>query len=358
MLHIMQLLFAFSFDIKLGRLGEVDLRDREDNWIAAEMGKDIDSAIRKSLDRYNGIELRDTTLSDDFLIEMLICGVVDKSLLKRDLDASTWFLEQNVEPSWRTIWHRLKREDDAVVKAISTLQSEMADFHYRDPGEILHIFGIMLMIIDAEMIPVDRDSVIHNAKAYIIALRKKGKLYPLKSNTSIEDYRDGSWRGLGFLENGTPHFGVIYTFLQDQCTQAGTERLPILAKQLMTELDNDPDLFYRRLVGIGGPDSDLIVGPVLKEINPNNFLDAVLRQPARVQYDVFRCLLSRHRHGKLYRELEEERPWAKALHEAMLHRAETAEPVRRDKLKTFARWVGQNVQDAADGDEAQATSTD
>lgn len=111
-------------------------------------------------------------------------------------------------------------------------------------------------------------------------------------------------------------------------------------------------------MGVGGEQSDLIDGPVLKEIDPDAFLAAVLRQPAQDQFEVFQCLLSRHGRGGFGRGLEEERPWVKALHEAMLRLAGASEAIRRDKLTVFAGWVGQNVQDATEGDEARAAPAD
>lgn len=350
MLHILRLLFALSFEIKLGRMGAADLRGRADHWVAAAIAKDDATPIKTSSDRYNGIDLTDTTLSDELLIELLVQGVVDEILVKRDLDASSWFLEPHDEPSWRTIWHHLEREENVVAEAISVLQSEMAEFRYRVPGEILHIFGVMLMMSDAGMLTTHRNGIVDNAKSYIASLRERGELPPLASDSVLDDIRYGSWGGLGITESGTPHYGEIYTYLADQRAQARIERLPALANRLMTELNDDPDLFCRRLVGVGGEDSDLIDGPVLKEIDPEAFLFAIRRQPAQVQSQVFQCLLSRHGRGGLSRGLEEERPWAKSLHEAMLRLAETSEPILRTKLTTFSRWIGQNVQDETEAD--------
>ena len=353
MLHILRLLFALSFEIKLGRMEAADLQSRSDHWIAA-LAKDDESAIKTSFDRYSGIDLSDTTLSDELLIELLVRGVVDEGLIKRDLDASSWFLEPKDEPSWRTIWNRYEREEDVVAEAISSLQSELAEFHYREPGEILHIFGIMLMMSDAELLPTDRDSIVENAKAYISALREQGQLPPLAPDSYLEHIRNGAWGGLGFTESGMPHFREIYSFLGEQRAQARIERLPALAERLMEELEGDPDLFCRRLVGVGGEQSDLIDGPVLREIDPDAFLEAVLRQPAQVQVQVFQCLLSRYGHGGFDRGLEDERPWAKSLHEAMLRVAADSGPIRRNKLTIFAGWIGQNVREVTEGGDGAA----
>lgn len=353
MLDILRLLFALSFEFKLGRMGAADLQGRTDHWTAA-LAKDDESAIKTSFDRYSGIDLSDTTLSNELLIQLLVRGVVDAGLIKRDLDASSWFLEPKDEPSWRTIWNRYAREEDVVAEAISTLQSELAEFHYREPGEILHIFGIMLMMSDAELLPTDRDSIVENAKAYISALREQGQLPPLAPDSYLEHIRNGAWGGLGFTESGTPHFREIYSFLGEQRAQARIERLPVLAERLMEELEADPDLFCRRLVGVGGEQSDLIDGPVLREIDPDTFLAAVLRQPAQVQVQVFQCLLSRYGHGGFDRGLEDERPWAQSLHEAMLRIAADSGPIRQNKLTIFAGWIGQNVQEVTEGGDGAA----
>lgn len=353
MLHILRLLFALSFEIKLGRLDARQIRGRKDHWIAAMMDRDNDAPIKSTFDRYKGIDLSDTTLSDELLIELLVNGVIDDSLIKRDLDASAWFLEPADEPSWRTIWHRFERDDGAVVEAIAALQRELANFQYRDPGEILHIFGMMLMMTDINLLEGDRDSVVETAKTYIVALRQRGELPPLNPNSFMEHIRHGSWGGLGFTDAESEHFGQIYNFLGEQRKLARIERLPALAERLMDELGKDPDLFCRRLVGHGGEGSDLMDGPVLKEIDPAEFLAAVMQQPAQVQCQVFQCLASRYNHGAFDRELEDELLWAKSLREEMLNLAKNSDPVRQDKLNIFARWFAQHIpDDSAEADAA------
>lgn len=345
MLHILRLLFALSFEIKLGRLDAGQIGGRKDHWIAAMMDRNDDAPIKSSFDRYKGIDLSDTTLSDELLIELLVNGVIDELLIKRDLDASAWFLEPADEPSWRTIWHRFERDDGAVVEAIGTLQRELANFRYRDPGEILHIFGMMLMMSDIKLLEGDRDGVVESAKTYIVALRERSELPPLNANSFMELIGHGSWGGLGFTDAGSNHFREIYGFLGEQRQLAGNEQLPALAARLMTELSENPDLFCRRLVGHGGEGSDLIDGPVLSQIDHAEFLAAVLQQPAQVQCEVFQCLASRYNHGTFRRGLEDELPWARALRETMLKLAEDSDPVRRDKLTIFAVWFGQHIPD-------------
>ncbi|MDR6509326.1 hypothetical protein J2792_000166 [Novosphingobium capsulatum] len=355
MLHVLHLLFSLSFEIKLGRLNAGHIRGRTDLWIAAMMDEKNDAPIKSSFDRYKGIDLSDTTLSDELLIELLVNGVIDDSLIKRDLDASAWFLEPTDEPSWRTIWHRFERDDGVVVAAIAALQRELASLQYRDPGEILHIFGMMLMMTDINLLEGDRDGVVESAKTYIVALRQRGELPPHNPNSFMEPIRDGAWGGLGFTDARSDHFRLIYDFLGNQRQLARIERLPALAARLMKELDRDPDLFCRRLVGHGGAGSDLIDGPVLREIDPAEFLAAVLRQPAQAQYQVFHCLASRYKGGAFCRGLEDELRWAKSLRDAMLKLAEASDPVPRNKLIVFAGWFGQHIPD--DSEEADAATS-
>lgn len=352
MLHILHLFFALSFEIKLGRLDAGQIRSRKDHLIAAMMDDNNGAPVKSSFDRYIGIDLSDTTLSDDLLIELLVNGVIDESLVKRDLDTSAWFLESADEPSWRTIWHRFERDDGAVIGAIRALQLELANFQYRDPGEILHIFGMMLMMTDINLLEGDRDSVVENAKTYIVTLRERSELPPLNATSFIEDIRHGSWGGLGFTDAGSDHFGQIYGFLSEQRQLAGIERLPALAARLMNELGEDPDLFCRRLVGQGGEGSDFIEGPVLREIDPAEFLATVLKQPAQVECQVFRCLASRYSHGAFGRGLKDELLWVKSLRDAMLKLADDSDPVRRNKLTIFATWFGRHIPD--DSEEADA----
>ncbi len=351
MMFVLRLFFALAFEVKLGRLQSSDLRRRRDHWLAAAIAKDKNSNVKNSFDRYGVLDLTDTTLSDELLIEVLVRGVVDPGLIKRDLDASLWFLEPKDEPSWRTLWHRFEREEDDLESAVSSLQSEVAALHYSEPGEILHVTGVLLMMSDEKLIDKDRNSIIELMKNYIISLKDADRLVPLGRNSFLENIRHGAWSGLGFLYSDTEELGEIYRFLNEQRILARVERLPVLAERLMNELEHDPELFNRRLVGSGGEHSDLIDGPVLKEIDPSAFLATVLQQPAQVQYMVFQTLRSRHGNGGYGHGLEDERPWVKALYGAMLKLAETSAPVRRSKLKLFASWIEKNAQYQSDIDQ-------
>ncbi|KRA81629.1 P-loop NTPase fold protein [Altererythrobacter sp. Root672] len=353
MLHVLQLLFALSFEIKLGRIGKAELSDRISSWIASSMRNGEPSAFKDACDRYAGVDLHSTTLSDELLEELLVRGVVDANLIQRDLEASSWFVSVEDEPSWRTLWHRLDREDEAVSVAIQRLASELNELHYIEPGEILHVFGLLLKLSDAGLIVASRDEVVAQAKGYIDALRNTGRLPPLTSAQFFEDIRHAAWGGLGITETGTTHYREIYDYLRCERELAATDLLPARADQLMQEIDTDPDLFCRRLVGTGGEQSVLIEGPVLSKIPLEDFLAAVQRQTASAQSRIYQTLLSRYGHGGFAQGLEGERPWAKTLVDLMRKQAESAEPVRRHKLNQFADWLGDAVKDASEMETAE-----
>lgn len=340
MLHILQQLFALSFEIKLGRLEASDLHDRMNRWLGSAMRGGEPSVFKDACDRYRSVDLHDTTLSDELLEELLARGVVDEKMIRRDLNASSWFVDVGQEASWRTIWHWFDRSDEEIHAAITTLTSELAAHRYTEPGEILHTFGVMLKLSDISLIPDDRDAVLAQAKAYIETLRANAQLPLLKSDSFMEDIRHGAWGSLGFTENGTPHFRELRAFLEDQRRAAVADRLPGLAENLLHDLETDIGLFCSRLVGDG---PDVIDGPVLAQIDPAVFLAAVQKQPAPAQFRAFRCLKSRHGSGDLMRELPAERPWVETLRNLMISQTETASPLQKYKLTEFAKLVGESL---------------
>lgn len=342
-------LFALSFEVKLGRLNVSNLRGRMQDWVISSMKPGEVRLIKISDERYPTVSLVDTILGDETLVNLLGNGLIDKEQIRSDLDASRWFVTDGGESAWRTVWHLISREDDAVNAAIVEMKAKLRRLEYHHPGEILHVFGLLLMLSKNKLIRQSPASVLRSGKAYIQRLQRREMLPALSSDIISDNVHHGSWSGLGFYEKDSDEFRELASFLRNRQQTARDASLPEQGQQLLIAI-GDLSLFTRRLVGIGGDGSDLIDGPVLAFIPPTKFAHAWLSQPARAQQEILSVLSARYSSGSFGRGLEIEREWLSSLVRIVRARAKDAGAIRRYKLKIFADVLAEKLGEGEDVD--------
>jgi len=136
MTSLLRLMFAFSFELKAGRLKIEDLKSRM-NPFAAIMSQQSDkekSPLALAKDRYPEIDLNDLIISSEVLADVLIRGIVDDHAIIASLDRSRYFLTVEQEPAWRTVWHWFERQDADFEKAVVKIEKQLSDFEFVIPG--------------------------------------------------------------------------------------------------------------------------------------------------------------------------------------------------------------------------------
>lgn len=356
---VLGVFLALAIEFKLGALDAeaIKKRSRYDGMFGE--GKDKPSAFRISAGKYPGIDLYDTVITNDLILDLFAKGSFNKGLIESSLAGSHLFTAPAEAPSWRVVWEKELIDDDVVEKAISDMESKFKDRSYVERGEILHVFGLRLTLSEQGLIPFDKKSVVGQGKDYIDELKAQSKLNAYRKDLG-EDFRAHS--GLGFSSRETAEFRELLTYILDQEDQVLQDSYPSLGEELLDEMVADENLFWRRINYSNTGDSLYANTPILAHIPPKRFVDSVLALPASKSHSAMRAVSDRYKNGGLAKELKTERPWLEEVRKLMLDEANKADPVKATRIKQLTAWtIGKALTDieAAEREFAEAEgSTD
>jgi hypothetical protein len=344
MAALLKMLFALSFEIKAGNIKAADLNGRKYAILGSAINSRRESSqvppIVIAQEKYGGVDLDDSTLSDDTLVDLLVKGIVDKEQIRSELDVSSYFITVADEPEWRTVWYAFDRTSEEFEHAFAEMERKFIARSYILTGEIQHVFGIRLWLSDIGVLIKSRADVVAEGKAYVDDLYAFGKIEPSSEGDDYPDVRAGGYGGLVIHEHATPEYQELYTYLHANRRRAGADRYPDLASKLLVEMQQDPDLFFRRLNVTNSEDNTFYRIPILAALNPDEFVAALLGLHPSSQRTILLALNVRYEHGQLDRDLPSERPWIETVRAKLVEVSASATPIVRYRL---THLIGRNL---------------
>ncbi|MBB3066432.1 P-loop NTPase fold protein [Limibacillus halophilus] len=339
MIVLMSLLFAFSFELKAGRLTTNDLRGRHFALIASAMRSERDEAaslpISNAQNRYPEIDLGTSVLSDETLVNIFDRGIVSTDEICNDLDASSFFVNVEDEPAWRTVWHSFERTDDEFYSAFERMEKAFAARAFVVPGEILHVLGLRIWLSKIDVIQKPLEDVIAEGKEYIDDLYESGRL----EVQEISSIRDSGYAGLGIHQHNTPEYKYLYKHLNDKIQAAAVDRYPAIAEELLDNMIADPELFFSRIALTHEGKNEFYNIPILASADIDRFVSAILEHHPSQQRAILMSLKARYENNKLDGALAEERSWATKVRNELFEEAGNLSDISRYRLRrnlTFA----------------------
>ena len=339
MTQLLSVFFPLSFELKAGRLNKDDLAYRMDPLLA-EVAQQREEAendpFLQAASRYAEIDLSNTILSDHLLQEILDKGIVDPIEIRSCLDKSPFFAPPGSEPAWYVLWDLFNRTDDEVETALAAMEKQFVDREIETVGEILHIFGVRLTLSEYELIQKTAAEVAKESKAYIDDLLSEERLTPLAPNASDFELSHG-FGGLGFQSIGTPQFSELVGYTRKKRVEAYEAQYPILAEELLTEMQEDPDLYFRRITLTNSHDNIYYQVPILAAIDIDRYLSILIDLTPRAQHTVLSAFKSRYEHGDLSGRLSPELPWLQELHKKLNSAIGSLRPTSKTRLSRYVQ---------------------
>lgn len=332
---LLELLFALSFEVKAGRLEPENLSARLNGPLANQTGGDDSgppSRLAAAGRRYPEIDLTDSILSDEVLIDILFKGIIDEIAIRSCIDTSRYFVSAAEEPAWRTVWHWFERTDEEFTSAFATMERQFAAREFLVPGEILHVFGLRLFLSRIGLLRRSPEAVVAEGKQYIEDLYATGRLKPLP-NLDSSDVRMNGHGGLGIFENQMPEYQALFAYLDAKRRRATADEYPQDGMNLLDEMASDPKLYFRRLCLTNSDDNWYSRVPILAYIDPNRFVAVLLQQHPAHQRVIMSAFRSRYEHGGLQGDLAAERTWLIAVRDMLIKRSFTMPAIGRFRLQ-------------------------
>lgn len=311
-LKVFRQFVIFSLAWKLGRLSREDIRSRSQYRYAGlfDTGKQSDKTpVQHLADIFSGDDIFHLYIDNEFLETKVCDGLSVMEKLERGLQDIKTESDPSVHPEWRILWHYLDHDAATIEAAYNKFRGKFRAREYRDSGEILHSFGI---IIEMQRAKLDRrkiDSVVPDCKRYIDDLYKRGELPPL-SDDIRGDWRFGSAHGLGFMNIETPQFAALLSHYRAQSLKLRSDNL---LKNLISVLDNLEDNIsvFEAIVSDFADPMSILRDPLFTKVPSKKLANAILECSGSAQGRIIRALSQRYYHNPEI--LEKEGSWLKAL---------------------------------------------
>lgn len=340
MTKLVCLFCALNIEVRTSRLKEGDLRNREGCITTYEYKRHADNdapppkppKLVKSNDKYSLIELGDSNLlKDDVLVQMLIEGQYLKDEIRNSLDNGSYFQKPEDAPPWRIICS-LPFYDIATVEAAANRMLQQFDNReVTEPGEMLHIFSLKMMMSAEGIRPEGCDEVVDSCKAYINDLLHTGKLPPRNLQQSRMPRFD-SFGGYGYwIQDGyKDRFQEITEYLSEMRKKALENQYPNIANELLELVRTDGQKFFEQVSHTDYCENPYMHIPVLGHIDPQEFVDAWLGNPPGNWHLISYALEGRYfsDDGVHREELTIESSWINRVLEILKSEADSSEGFR------------------------------
>lgn len=176
-------------------------------------------------------------LTEDILISFFYYGKLDKSLLTFYKDSSFSNKKVKAEAPLR-LWEFTNLSDEEFEKLYREMEIELSEYSYKNPGIILHAFGIKIFLAKNKIIKSTLSDIVCEAVDYINNIT-----FDLQTLTYPRVARSGSSHGLGYFCQETSEFRTIAEHLEDRIAQQAEMRLKHILDERCELLPNHPEEF-------------------------------------------------------------------------------------------------------------------
>ncbi|WP_123419158.1 P-loop NTPase fold protein [Pseudomonas moraviensis] len=333
MVQLLQLILSFSFEIRSGRLDRSDLLMLpglmlgEDNWINEGESNPFER-IKNSIARYEHLVAGDL-LSANTLVDVLVSGMIDKKIIRSNLDNSPLFA-RITEKSWRLVWHASQIDDEKFFEALRDMDERFDLRKYHDVPEMLHVFALKLWLSREGIIETTIENVVIEIKNYVTDIYSDF-LAPLYKSKDFYAYNESS-DGLGYIGRDTPEFLEVSQFLSEQRLRKGIDCYPEFAGKAIALLENNLRGFHELLTG-DTEDIPYSKIPFLQALDCIKFVDHLVAVNPRNQDQVCTSICLRYRQRRLSQKLSEETEWFIGIIKELQSRLAIATALQRVRLK-------------------------
>lgn len=257
-----------------------------------------------------------TLLKNDTLVSVFFMGEVDSSSIQKDIDSSIYNPNVADKSPWQILSSFDDLDDELVEMARINLNRQFSDRSVRDSGEMLHIFALKMFMVDSGVELGNVQSVKEACKAYIDDLKSEGELPPREKHERWSSSFSRSHNGIMYWVKSTyqVEFNEVLRYLIKSREDVLFDNASHIWLELKHKMNHDSIGFLCSLA----PNSHGIEGyqtiPILKMIDPDEFIDAWMQAPKENWRNISFALSFRYSHFKVNRYLGEEREWARVIY--------------------------------------------
>lgn len=291
MTEIIQVFFAFTFEIKSGKLDIQTLQEitmlRVGRMLNEEKSDDELTPIEKVFHKYSFLSY-ELLLSMESWIDLFTLGILASERITGDLNRSRYFFREERE-EWINLWYFRELEEEEFQVALKSMLDKLERNEYSDPEIVMHITGILLRLIVNGLCQNTEVDIVETMKAYIDRNRKNwDDIY------TVDDFRiEQSAFGLGYHSEETDEFNEIKNYLLEKAKETIYEDLSVQSEKLLKYLEeNNISMFMEML---SETRNDILYRlPVFQNLNPKDFVETLYHVKNQHFRNVVKTLLIRY----------------------------------------------------------------
>lgn len=338
---LLKMFAAFNFEARAGYLQPDDLRDRARNALQYRMANsknrnDIDQVPRiiTSMNKYQTAIMTEKILGDEDLIDTIFKGIYDRGRIELSFSKSEYFYTVDKSPAWKILIGFQSQSDIDAEDAARKIESNFFSRSILEPGEMLHVFSLRMMMSANGIISTSIDEVSDQCKSYINDLLSAGRLIPSPMN--IDDREDLSFGFDGhayWIEDSyRKQFADIFAFLLRSRDEARMRSAVEDIPKILRSVEEDGEVFFSLLVQTpsgGAKYSDI---PILAKIDPGDFVSSWMRSHPRNWHWIRRAIEDHMKHGGADIKRAEV-PWTVEISTHMEQQARDAAAIRSLRIR-------------------------
>ena len=335
---LIRMFSALNFEARAGNLEPDDLRERAEKKIRAMMKEDGDESenprILIASKKYLTTRIDEAILQDNDLVDMIFNGFYDSERIKDSFSRSKYFSIDNNAPAWRIMLGFERQSDDVAEDAARRIESEFLDRSVLDPGAMLHMFSIRMMMSVNGIISTSVETIFDECIEYIKDLQNAGRLKP--SPMTFEDREDLSFGYDGYSywieEIYRIHFNKILDVLLKSRNEVRMKSAVEDIPNILRIIEEDGERFFSLFVHTASGGAKYASIPILAKIDERDFVSSWMRSNPKNWYWIRSAIEERSKHvGSEIGEMEI--PWIKRVATHMAEEARDATAIRALKIR-------------------------
>jgi len=341
--EIVQLVAALNLEARARRLGPNDLRDRPNQSVYYEMkrhrekdenNEPSEPAFVSAEKRYSTVQLDSPLLSDELLQEILFNGVYDATRITASIASSVYFADPEKSPAWKTFIEFQRQPDDIAEEAMKRLEQEFLGREILEPGEMLHVFALRLMMAQNNLINQSIAQTITDCRDYIADLKKTNSLKPTSLSREDREELRFSYGGYTYWveDSFRGDFEELFRYLHSERESVMLDSLSNAAREILDLIEADGEALFSILNYTAKGKAKYAEVPVLAKIEPEAFLESWMRSHPKNWYWIQKAIEDRLSPPANAR-LNDERPWCEQLVLLMNKEAQNAGGIRGLRIR-------------------------
>lgn len=288
-------LLALTMEVRSGSISIEKVRSLTSDLSIARHTKRGESEFKDLVEideKYGNITWRTQLLPDYLWADLFETGLLDYESINKEIEGSIYF-KKDMVPAWRKLWNFYWLDDTELLPLVDELDVKFAKKEINNIGELRHSVGILLALSQLKIYKKTKKEILATGKATVQEIKSK---YGLDLDRDLTESLDsGYWNGLGFHSANIAEFKKLTEYITQESKIFTDNSLPLKAKSLLKLLPKMASEFTSTLVISRDGDSKYYNIPILKFLDPRDFVKTLSKCDAKSLKILNDCFKQRYR---------------------------------------------------------------